>query len=115
MPDQEAVDNSALFNALDEDPEAAGFREIWELWGGGNKQKGLIEGYYSGRTYITRARYQECEEAVMQLKQLEHVLIRLATPLKGDSRKASQIIIQTAGLAWADTRRKLKDLSGWIS
>lgn len=115
MSDQEAVDNSALFKALDEDPEAAGFREVWTLWGGGNKQKGLIDGYYSGKSFITRARYQECEEAVMQLKQLEHILIRLAASLKGDSRKASQIIIQTAGRALADTRQKLKDVSGWIS
>ncbi|OOL39125.1 hypothetical protein BOO94_04100 [Pseudomonas sp. FSL W5-0299] len=115
MSDQEAVDNSVLFKALDDDPEAIEFRELWMLWASGNKQRTLVDGYYSGKSLITRARYQECEEALMQLKQLENILIRLAAPLKGASRRAAQIIIQTAVRQQAESRQKLKDISGWIS
>lgn len=115
MSINEEVDRSALFQALDADTskEAVAFNELWKGVRKGDKQIELIDSYYECREWISLSGIEKCEQAVMQLKQLEHTLIRLAHPLGLASKRAAQLIVRDVVKAAADGAAKLKEIRAW--
>lgn len=115
MSINEVIDRAALFQALDADRsrEALAFNEIWKGFQKGQGQAEVIERYYECRELITPAGIEKCEQAVMQLKQIEHTLIRLAAPLGAASKRAAQLVIKEVTQTTVDAGVKLKEIRAW--
>jgi hypothetical protein len=116
MSVQEAIDKSVMFQALDADQskDAVAFNKVWKGCKKGADQLEAIDTYYDCFQLITREKLEKCEEAVMQLKQIEHTLIRFAASLAGESKKAANSIIKDVSGALAEAGNKLKVIRVWV-
>lgn len=99
---------------VDSNPGAATIIRLLEKHERAAKQCRLIASVHSGEELITEQIGVQCEEAFMQLRQLNDVLQRNFNELTGRSRNAAQLILAEVFDEMAAAERRIKLIRQWL-
>lgn len=103
-----------IFGALQEDTSAKAFLGMWQATGEGEVQANVIGNIYTGELLVTREAIEKGEEALMQLRQLEFVMLQLAFELQADSREAAMEVVKRYQAKMEKAEGEMNRIRMWL-